>query len=641
MQSALPMVAPEQERSTKSYRNKIISVVSVGLVVAGGALMVSASRGSSSDHSISNLAAVDGQRATSAVLPMKVDTPKAVVASSKDTKKVEAPKEEKKGTDEKKDVDPREEIDGAKAKKTAKPTVKPTTPPKPTVPPTTKKPSEKKDVQREEAPKGRAPPARSLAEKGNPSPEANPSSGRQEVAHKSASEPIEKKGDVKEAPKEEKKDVEPREIDGAKAKKTSKPTVKPTTPPKPTVPPTTKKPSEKKVVETEKVEGPKQHPASRMLAEAKKAAAPAPKDAPAAKAASMTPPKKADAAPKEEKKDVEPREIDGAKAKKTSKPTVKPTTPPKPTVPPTTKKPSEKHAVQDSSPKGGMAPPKDDHRQLKEEESPLSKALKDAEVKAYKEDKVSAKDEKPAAAKKEEAPKKVDAAPKEEKKDVEPREIDGAKAKKTSKPTVKPTTPPKPTVPPTTKKPSEKKVVQDSKFDRSPRQLKKSSSSLESTVSEAPAPVVEVAADAPVISEEDRHTATDERAEGPKGASYSLLFYYFNSYLMSFASYNIFTILFTHLFSLITSNPNLTLSYMRRFRSQEGEQRQDWIGPSYHRCTHAYREDCFQCESSRQERHLWLVWSHQIPFHWSPQAYLEAYPWYSHRQTLRGFILFQ
>ena len=159
-----------------------------------------------------------------------------------------------------------------------------------------------------------------------------------------------KKADA--APKEEKKDVDPREeIDGAKAKKTSKPTVKPTTPPKPTVPPTTKKPSEKKVVntETEKVEGPKQHPASRLLAEVKKAAAPAPKDAPAAKAAVMSPPKKVEAPKeekKEEKKDVEPREeIDGAKAKKTSKPTVKPTTPPKPTVPPTTKKPSEKKVV--------------------------------------------------------------------------------------------------------------------------------------------------------------------------------------------------------------------------------------------------------------------------------------------------------
>ena len=70
--------------------------------------------------------------------------------------------------------------------------------------------------------------------------------------------------------KDEKKDVEPREeVDGGKpvSKKTAKPTVKPTTPPKPTVPPTTKKPSEKKEVLTEKVEGPKQHPSSRMLAE--------------------------------------------------------------------------------------------------------------------------------------------------------------------------------------------------------------------------------------------------------------------------------------------------------------------------------------------------------------------------------------
>ena len=87
----------------------------------------------------------------------------------------------------------------------------------------------------------------------------------------------------------------------------------------------------------------------RKLDDAGARAAPAPKDAPAAKAAVMSPPKKVEAPKeekKEEKKDVEPREeIDGAKAKKTSKPTVKPTTPPKPTVPPTTKKPSEKKVV--------------------------------------------------------------------------------------------------------------------------------------------------------------------------------------------------------------------------------------------------------------------------------------------------------
>ena len=536
MSSELPVVVPEQERSTKSYRGRVISVVSVGLVVAGGALMVSASRGSNNnDATISNLVAVDGHKSATAAVVPSWDA-KAVVSSAS-AKVVATPKEgvksvEVKKVDDKKDVESREEIDGGKpvSKKTAKPTVKPTTPPKPTVPPTTKKPSEKKDVlEREEAPKGKAPPARSLAEKGNPSPESNPASGRQEVAHKSAAVPTEKKGD-------EKKDVEPREeIDGAKAKKTSKPTVKPTTPPKPTVPPTTKKPSEKKDVE--KVEGPKQHP-SRSLAEVKKGAAPAPKKD------TMSPPKKEEA-PKEEKKDVEPREeVDGGKpvSKKTSKPTVKPTTPPKPTVPPTTKKPSEKKDVKEVTPKGGkadaMAPPKNDHRQLNEE-SLLSKALKDAEVKAYKEEKVSAKDEKPSA-KKVDTPKKDD-APKEEKKDAEPREIDGAKAKKTSKPTVKPTTPPKPTVPPTTKKPAEKHNVQDSKFDRSPRQLKKSSS-LESTVSEAPAPVTEVAVDAPAISEEDRHTATDERADGPKGMFPSFIFQPVTSYhpTTSLTLYNYF-----------------------------------------------------------------------------------------------------
>ena len=79
------------------------------------------------------------------------------------------------------------------------------------------------------------------------------------------------KGDRVESPKVAvvEKKGEGKEVDGGKpvAKKTSKPTVKPTTPPKPTVPPTTKKPSEKKEILTEKVEGPKQHPASRMLAE--------------------------------------------------------------------------------------------------------------------------------------------------------------------------------------------------------------------------------------------------------------------------------------------------------------------------------------------------------------------------------------
>jgi len=56
----------------------------------------------------------------------------------------------------------------------------------------------------------------------------------------------------------------------------------------------------------------------------------------------------------DEKMDIDPREIDGAKAKKTSKPTVKPTTPPKPTVPPTTKKPAEKKDVleREEAPKG-------------------------------------------------------------------------------------------------------------------------------------------------------------------------------------------------------------------------------------------------------------------------------------------------
>ena len=355
-----------QANKPNTYRNRIVSVVAVALVMTGGAVLVASSRGSavsSSSSSVTNLAKASAAAAPQQdKLPMKgdrVETPKVAVVEKKGdvkTEKKESSKDEKKGADMKKDVDPREEIDGAKAKKTAKPTVKPTTPPKPTVPPTTKKPSEKKDVQREEAPKGKAPPARSLAEKGNPSPEANPTSGRQEVAHKSAAVPVEKKGDVKEAPKEEKKDVDPREeIDGAKAKKTSKPTVKPTTPPKPTVPPTTKKPSEKKDVQRE--EAPKgKAPPARSLAELGN---PTPKSNPSVtttssqaaraegpKGAAVPVEKKGDVKEGEEKKDVDPREeVDGAKAKKTSKPTVKPTTPPKPTVPPTTKKPSEKKDV--------------------------------------------------------------------------------------------------------------------------------------------------------------------------------------------------------------------------------------------------------------------------------------------------------
>ena len=232
-----------------SSRNRIVSVVAVALVMTGGAFLVaSSSRGSVTSSSVTNLvqaSAVPQQEK----LPMKGD-------------RVEGPKVavvEKKGEGK--------EVDGGKpvAKKTSKPTVKPTTPPKPTVPPTTKKPSEK-NIQHEEVPKGKAHPARSLGELGNPTPKTNPATtlvhAEREEGPKGAAGAIEKKGEVKEAPK----DVE---VDGGKpvAKKTSKPTVKPTTPPKPTVPPTTKKPSEKKEVLTEKVEGPKQHPASRMLAE--------------------------------------------------------------------------------------------------------------------------------------------------------------------------------------------------------------------------------------------------------------------------------------------------------------------------------------------------------------------------------------
>ena len=257
-----------QANNPNTYRNRIVSVVAVALVMTGGAFLVASSRGSVISSSVTNLAkaAAAHQQDT---LPMKGEVGRigarkvAVVGDLK-----EAPKEDNK------DIEPREEVNGAKAKKTSKPTVKPTTPPKPTVPPTTKKPSEKK-IQREEAPKDKAPLAtRSLGELGNPTPKANPATTSGQAAERvdgpkgvAATVPVEKKGDMKEAPKEDNKDIEPREeVDGAKAKKTSKPTVKPTTPPKPTVPPTTKKPSEKKEVETEKVEGPKLHP-NRVLAE--------------------------------------------------------------------------------------------------------------------------------------------------------------------------------------------------------------------------------------------------------------------------------------------------------------------------------------------------------------------------------------
>ena len=161
MEQGSMIAQQEKEMKSKTYRNRIISVVSVSLVLVGAGILVSASRGSTNSnvgHSISNLAVVDG--ATATTLPMKVDMDRVAGAGPKgDASKRELPKEVR---DVKMDVDPRE-IDGAKAKKTAKPTVKPTTPPKPTVPPTTKKPSEKK-IQNEEAPKGKTHIARSLAE---------------------------------------------------------------------------------------------------------------------------------------------------------------------------------------------------------------------------------------------------------------------------------------------------------------------------------------------------------------------------------------------------------------------------------------------------------------------------------------------
>ena len=474
--SALEQGENNNVAAPKSYRNRIVSVVSVALVMTGGAFLVANSRGSVTSTSVTNLAK-ESTAPQQAKLPMKVDMDRVEVpkvATSTDSKKSEAPKEEKKGADEKK------EVDGGKpvSKKTAKPTVKPTTPPKPTVPPTTKKPSEKKEVDTEvrgdgpkgmtkksagNADKGLSPPARQLIGLANVPP---PRGAESESEH-------------------------PSEVDGAKAKKTSKPTVKPTAAPKPTVPPKTGKPAEKHAnLATEdkhassdsRLDGPKgmDHKSENN---AKAGMAP-----PARSLSSQEfggPKKSVAATPVTTTSSMKASVLDlfGGKKVKTGKPSTAPSFPPvggKPTPIPWTGKPAEaptKRAEEEVAPKkestsdreegpkgmskstikkenGGFTPPR--NLEDRREAAPAPKDAPAAKTAVMS-------PPKKAEAPKEEAPKeeKKGEAPKEEKKGAdEKKDVDGAKVKKTPSPTVKPTSPPKPTVPPTTKKPSEKKGVE-------------------------------------------------------------------------------------------------------------------------------------------------------------------------------------
>ena len=447
----------------KSYRNRIVSVVSVALVMTGGAFLVANSRGSVTSSSVTNLAK-ESSAPQQAKLPMKVDMDRVEVPKGVTSK------DEKKGTDEKKDVDVREEVDGGKpvSKKTAKPTVKPTTPPKPTVPPTTKKPSEKKDVKEEvrvDGPKGMTKKSEANADKGLAPP------ARQLVGISSMPPP---RGAEEESEPEHPTE---KEVDGGKpvSKKTAKPTVNPTTAPKPTVPPKTGKPAEKHAnLATEdkhassdsRLEGPKgmDHKSENN---AKAGMAP-----PARSLSSQEfggPKKAAAATPVVTSMKASVLDLFGGKSGKTKKPSSAPSFPPlggKPTPPPVTGKPVEKKSKEEDAPKGVTSD---------REEGPkgMSKATikKDnggftppRQLENRKEAAPAPKDA-PAGKTAVMSPPKKAEAPKEEKKEekkgdvVAREEVDGGKpvSKKTAKPTVKPTTPPKPTVPPTTKKPSEKK----------------------------------------------------------------------------------------------------------------------------------------------------------------------------------------
>ena len=113
------------QASPRSYRNRIVSMVSIGLVIAGGAVMVSNRHASSASSSsvVTDLkeSAAAPKGAKAAVMPVRAEV---------------APK---KGAVVEKDVDGGKPV----SKKTAKPTFKPTLAPKPTMKPVTGKPQEK------------------------------------------------------------------------------------------------------------------------------------------------------------------------------------------------------------------------------------------------------------------------------------------------------------------------------------------------------------------------------------------------------------------------------------------------------------------------------------------------------------------
>ena len=130
----------------RSYRNRIVSVVSIGLVIAGGAVMVAnRHEASSSSALVTDLKASSAapKGAKMAVLPEHAEAApkKGAVAAKKDDK---SEKEDKRVEDK--------DVDGGKpvSKKTPKPTFKPTLPPKPTMKPVTAKPQERKHSSHDE-----------------------------------------------------------------------------------------------------------------------------------------------------------------------------------------------------------------------------------------------------------------------------------------------------------------------------------------------------------------------------------------------------------------------------------------------------------------------------------------------------------
>jgi hypothetical protein len=120
----------------RSYRNRIVSVVSIGLVIAGGAVMVA------NRHEASSSSALVTDLKASAAAPKGAKV--AVLPEHAEAAPKKGAVAEKRG-DEK-------DIDGGKpvSKKTAKPTFKPTLPPKPTMKPVTAKPQERKHSSHDE-----------------------------------------------------------------------------------------------------------------------------------------------------------------------------------------------------------------------------------------------------------------------------------------------------------------------------------------------------------------------------------------------------------------------------------------------------------------------------------------------------------